>query len=346
MKKHVHGGNVYQHKNVTDFSANLNPLGMPESVRDAAIGGVCRSERYPDPDSLELREAIAAAAGTEASKVICGNGAAELIFLLAAAKKPKKALLPAPTFAEYETALSACGCECVFYRLKEETGFCLKEDFIEAITEGTELVYLCNPNNPTGVLTEKTSLLRILDRCRSVGALLVIDECFLELTGKKELYTMEDQLSGGSLFLLKAFTKTYAMAGLRLGYGLTEEQELLDQMNGLRQPWSVSLPAACAGLAALKETAYVKRSVDYISRERKWLSERLRSFPMKLYEGSANYLFFYCDRKGLWEALLSRGILIRDCSNYRGLSKGYYRIAVRTHEENEALIRALKLCFS
>ncbi len=343
--KHIHGGNIYRNSGALDFSANLNPLGMPEAVREAARRGVEASEHYPDPDCTELRAAIGKAEGVDARQVICGNGAAELIFLLAQAKRPKKALLTAPAFAEYEQALSAGGCECRFYQLLPERGFRMGEDYLEALTEDLDMAFLCNPNNPTGLLTERALLTKVLERCREKGILLVLDECFLDFLEDKASYAMGGSLAGGGLFLLKAFTKTYACAGLRLGYGLCADEALLDGMNELRQPWSVSLPAQMAGVAALSQTDFVKESVRYVREEREWLKRRLADLPLILYGGSANYLFFYCGEKELSGALLREGILIRDCSNYRGLGPGYYRAAVRTREENEKLLAALEKIF-
>lgn len=339
--KHIHGGNIYKYGKILDFSANLNPLGMPEKVKEAARESIDAAEHYPDPDCQGLREALGEKERILADKIICGNGAAELIFLLAAALKPEKALLVAPSFAEYEQALKACGCQCRYYELKEKNQFCMQEAYLEALTDDTDIAFLCNPNNPTGALCSREFLDKVLDKCRKLGILLVIDECFLDFLEEKDRYTMKDRLPGGGLFILKAFTKIYAMAGLRLGYGLTEEKELLENMNILRQPWSVSVPAQAAGICALSETEYVKASVSYVKKERIWLEEQLTRYPFHVYKGSANYLFFGADRIDLKEALIPMGILIRDCGNYRGLEKGYYRIAVRTHEENMELIEAL-----
>ncbi|MCD2491189.1 aminotransferase class I/II-fold pyridoxal phosphate-dependent enzyme [Lacrimispora sp. NSJ-141] len=339
--KHIHGGNIYQYGKILDFSANLNPLGMPERVKTAARESIDRSEHYPDPYCTELREAIGRAEGISPGHIICGNGAAELIFLLAAAKRPKQALLTAPTFAEYGQALEAFGCRCRYYPLDRVNGFQIGRDYLEALTEETDIAFLCNPNNPTGMLTGRDFLKEVLLKCRRLGIFLVLDECFLELTGEKERVSMAGSISEGGIFLLRAFTKSYAMAGLRLGYGMTADTFLIERLNELRQPWSVSVPAQAAGIQALRETDFLEASVCYIRNERQWLLEHMRSYPFTVYEGSANYLFFHGDRTDLKEALVRRRILIRDCGNYQGLCPGYYRIAVRTRKENETLLNAL-----
>ena len=339
--KHIHGGNIYRHRGALDFSANLNPLGMPEAVKEAAMAGVEASEHYPDPDCTELRCAIAAAEGVRPEQVICGNGAAELIFLLALALKPRRALLTAPAFAEYEQALSACGCECEFYGLKPQRGFKLEEDYLDALSEDLDIAFLCNPHNPTGVLTDRDFLKRVLERCKKNGILLALDECFLDFREDRAALSMGGEVPGGGLFLLKAFTKTYACAGLRAGYGLSADEGLLERMNALRQPWSVSLPAQRAGIAALSLKGFAEESAGYVRTERAWLEARLKELPLTVYPGSVNYIFFKSARADLGEALLKEGILIRSCENYRGLAPGYFRCAVRGRAENEALIGAL-----
>lgn len=345
MARHTHGGNIYQYENVLDFSANLNPLGMPEAVRRAAISGVERAEHYPEPDCAELRERIGRRLGVGTGQVIFGNGATELIFLAAAAIRPKRALLLAPTYAEYEEAFSAYGCECRYHFLREEDGFLPGEDFLEAVTGEYDLVAVCNPNNPTGLLLGRDFIGRLLERCREAGSILFLDESFMELTGKKETASAEPFLGEGPLFLLKSMTKTYAMAGLRLGYAVSGNGELIERMYRYKPSWNVSVPAQAAGEAAFSETMYLARSVRYIGEERRFLLERLAAFPVRVYGGTANYLFFSCGRKELREAFLEQGVLIRDCGNYRGLKAGYYRVAVRTHAENQQLLHVFGQVF-
>lgn len=345
MARHTHGGNIYQYENILDFSANLNPSGMPEPVRRAAVSGVGRAEHYPEPDCVRLREMIGRRLGTGPEQIICGNGATELIFLAAAAIQPKRALLFAPTYAEYEEAFSAYGCECQYHFLREEDGFRPGEGFLEAVTGEYDLVAVCNPNNPTGVLLERDFIGRLLEKCRKTGSLLFLDESFMDLTGKGENASAELFLSSEQLFLLRSMTKTYAMAGLRLGYAVSGNRELIDTMYRYKPSWNVSVPAQAAGEAALSERAYLEASVRYIETERRFLMESLKAFPVRVYGGTANYLFFFSRRKELKEAFLEHGILIRDCGNYRGLTAGYYRVAVRTHAENEQLLRVFGQVF-
>lgn len=338
MIKHAHGGNVYEYRNCIDFSANCNPLGTPESVKRAIIESLEHISDYPQVGYAPLRQAIGTYEAVSAEHIICGNGAAELIFSLCLAIRPKKALVLAPTFAEYEQALTSVGCAVEHYILKEELMFRIQEDFLERLTSELDMVFVCNPNNPTGILTERSFLLRVLERCRENGILLVVDECFQDFIKEPEAYTLKEQIAeNDNLFLLKAFTKRYAMAGVRLGYGICSNQEILERMTCVTQPWNVSTMAQAAGITALKETEYVEKGRQLILREAGYLRREMEGLGLTVYPSEANYLFF----KGpeyLFEACVEHGILIRDCSNYPGLCEGYYRTAVKKHEDNVRLI--------
>ena len=342
MMKHVHGGDVYKYKNCLDFSANCNPLGTPERVKQAIIESVERLEDYPEVGCGRLKEAIAQYEQVEKKEVICGNGAAELIYSLCRAKKPKKALLPAPTFAEYEQALSSVDCEIRYFFLEEKEDFRVKESYLEALTDDLDILFLCNPNNPTGILMERDFLEKVLLRCRDKGIFAVVDECFLDFVREPENYTLKAYLKEYKhLFILKAFTKRYAIAGVRLGYGLCADEKILEQMEFMTQPWNVSAMAQAAGLAALKETDYVEAGRKLVFEEAEYMKREMEKLGLKVFPSQANYIFF----KGpemLFEQCVEKGILIRDCSNYPGLSKGYFRVAVKRHERNVKLIEVLK----
>ena len=342
METHIHGGDIYSRSFELDYSVNINPLGIPRAVKEAAEKGVALSEHYPDVQCRTLKRAIERKEGVSREAVICGNGAAELIFAIALGIRPGKALLAAPGFAEYEQALRAAGCSISYYTLKEENGFEAGRDFVDMVTEDLDMVFLCNPNNPTGIAYSRDFLRDVLVKCRECKVVLVVDECFIEFMDSPMEYTMRPFLEEyDNLFLLKAFTKTYAMAGLRLGYGLSSSHALLEAMAAVMQPWNVSIPAQMAGTAALAETGYVESARNLIRSERKYLTDNLRQLGLTVYDGAANFIFF----KGpvnLGEACKDAGILLRDCSNYHSLGAGYFRIAVRTRKENELLVKTMQ----
>jgi threonine-phosphate decarboxylase len=337
-----HGGDIYNHKIKLDFSSNVNLLGIPQGVIQAACEGVTLSYCYPDTQCLELREAISAAEQIPMEQIICGNGAADMIFSCVLSIKPKKALVPIPTFYEYEQALRIMDCEIGYYQTKEDTNFTMSEDFLELITEEVDIIFLCNPNNPTGNLINRKLMEEILNRCEKYDILLVVDECFMDFVQRRGDYTIKDLCNKSKhLFILKAFTKLYAMPGLRLGYGLCSNNELINRMKQSMQPWNVSIPAQLAGIAALKEKEYVKHSLELLKDERIYMINELIKLRFKIYESMANYIFFKAE-KGLYEKCLKKGILIRDCSNYKGLEEGYYRIVIKTREDNKQLIEVLR----
>ena len=341
MQIQVHGGDIYSKAYRLDFSTNINPFGMPESLKQAAIKGIDASIHYPDVQCRELINAISKKEEISSDWIICGNGAAELLFSLVSAKKPQKALLVSPGFAEYEQALKTVNCDIRYYELSKERGFLLGEEYLESLQQDLDIVFLCNPNNPTGLLIPTELLKKIVDICKEKQIFLVLDECFLEFVSDELMNPQKKLLKGmPNVFILKAFTKMYGMPGLRLGYGLCSDIPLLEQMHQMTQPWNVSVPAQFAGVAACKETDFVVKTRIYITQEREYLSNELKRLKFTVYDSQANYIFFEAP-KNFWDLCDKENILIRDCSNYRGLTKGYYRIAVKTRQENEELIRVL-----
>lgn len=339
MSYHTHGGDVYRNKNVIDFSANCNPFGTPKSVKEAAVQAMEEVFHYPDTDCQELREAIGVYEEVQPEWIICGNGAADLIYRLVLGTKPKQAVLFAPTFAEYEQALEIVNCEVKHYELKEENGFCVEETLLDWITEKTDIVFLCNPNNPTGQTIDRDMLIKILDRCKKQNIVVILDECFLEFLDEPNRYEMSD-LRGEypNLLIIKAFTKIFSMPGLRLGYAISSNQDILEEMSWKLQQWNVSVPAQMAGVAALeKPKEYIRQTREYVSGQREYMRNIMKMMGYVVFASKANYLFFK-GRPGLEKEALEAGFLIRDCQNYEGLSEGFYRIAVRTKEENERLI--------
>ena len=270
-----------------------------------------------------------------------------MIYRYVYAVRPKKILVTAPCFAEYEGAWQSLWAsydvpETAVYSLDHQD-FCIKEDILTLIErEMPEVIFLCNPNNPTGVLIPVQILASIAECCKDNKIRLFLDECFMDFTGREEENSLVEKLKEyPNLMILKAFTKMYAMAGVRLGFGLTADTELIDRMYQAGPPWNVSVLASAAGKAALKEDDFVKETVQYIRKEKEYLYQALDTLRVQYWKSAANYILLKADRD-LKERLIAAGILIRDCSNYRNLSEGYFRIAVKSHADNEKLIAALK----
>lgn len=338
-----HGGNIYEHPNVLDFSANCNCYGMPEAVRLAARAGVDASQVYPDEKCSRLREAIGVYESVDPSQVLCGSGASQLLLALALALRPKRALLVAPDFGEYERVLEAAGTQTVYFDSSFAEQFGLNDAFFSQMKScGAQLVMLSNPNNPTGVLRRRGKLKKLLTIAAECRMTVVVDECFLEFAADAaECSVIPFLHEYPNLVVVRAFTKTYACAGLRIGYLLCRDEKLLARCCSLMPAWSVSQPAAMAGIAAANQRAWLKETAARIAAERDWLRGQLIQLGCEVSDAQANYLFFFA-REGLYESCLAQGILIRDCSSYRTLGAGAYRVCVRLRAENEQLLRAIR----
>ena len=340
LNKYEHGGDVYSRSVEHDFSANINPLGLPDQVLLEISDSLWRCESYPDPCCRELVHAISEYEWFPSGRIVCGNGAADLIYRIISAFRPGRALICAPTFSEYEKALSEHGCTVIRHYLRASDGFVLKDDILCKITDDIDMLFLCTPNNPTGVTISPGLLERISAKCRETGTFLVVDECFLDFVqGSAELSSKPYMHERSAV--IKAFTKIFAMPGVRLGYALFGSEEAAGAVAAAGQAWSVSTPAQAAGLAALRMKGYIEKTVETVTAERGFLEEGLRSLGLEFVPSEANFILLRCSRP-LDELLLKHGIAVRSCDNYEGLGTGWFRVAVRLREENTLLLAALK----
>ena len=339
--KNPHGGDIYDGEISLDFSANTNPFGTPQGVLEAVSQSLKDVHRYPDPYCRKLVQAISQFEGVPQSYILCGNGAAELIYAYCEALHPETAAELAPTFSEYALGLARTGCAPKEYVLSKENGFQVDWGFLDFLkTEMPQAVFLCNPNNPTGQIMESELLKEILAFTREKGIHLFVDECFLDLSeGGESLKGLLEENS--QLFLLKAFTKSYGMAGIRLGYGLCADPALLGKMAQAVQPWNVSSLAQAAGAAALKEGDFLEKTRTLVFEQRRWLKAQLESLGFWVSDSKTNYLLFE-GPEGLDKVLRKQHIAIRSCGNYHGLGTAWYRIAVRLPEENKRLMDAIR----
>lgn len=336
-----HGGDIYAGNVELDFSANTNPLGTPDSVKAAVSSCLDGLSHYPDPYCRRLVAAVAEHENVPESFVLCGAGAAELIYAYAVAARPNSIVELAPTFAEYSLPLKSA--RISRFPLKEENGFRVPEGFLDHIDEiKPDTVFLCNPNNPTGLLAGPELIKAAADKCRAVGARLFLDECFIDLTDRGESF-VPHLGEYPNVVILKAFTKSYGMAGLRLGYCLSSDAALLSDLSRAVQLWNVSTVAQAAGVAALAETGFLEKTRAYVKRERPRLADGLRSLGLTVFESDTVFLLIK-GPVGLDEKLLVKGIKIRNCANFPGLTEGYYRIALKLPEENRRLLDSIGEC--
>lgn len=340
MMRQIHGGDIYRNPVQYDFSVNTNPSGMPDSVRDALHRAVEDCGHYPDMDQAELKKAVGGMLGVPEKTLVFGNGASELFMAVVRGIAPKKAVIPVPSFYGYEYAAKAAAGEIVYCEGKAEENFCAWEKLSAFLTKETDLLFLANPNNPTGKLMDRKELRSVLACCRERGIYVVLDECFVSFCAG-ECSMLEEAGHYENLILVNAFTKSFAIPGVRLGYLVCFDEKLLQRIRRQLPEWNVSVFAQAAGIACVAQKNYLRRTAAYVKKERDFLEEGLRALGITVFSGEANFLLLYSGRD-LYGELLEQGILIRDCQNFRGLSRGYYRIAVKSREENEVLLRAVK----
>lgn len=353
MSKVVHGGNIDElsrkynlnKEELIDFSANINPIGVNKNVKMELIRAIDKIERYPDITYYDLKSSISKFEDIEVKDLTLGNGAAEVIFNLVRALKPRKVLIPAPTFGEYEEAVLSINGSIEYYYLGENNNWNISEEILNYINEDIDMIFICNPNNPTGNLTNKDTILSIAKKALKTSTIVVIDESFLDFVKENNNYTAVDLLSDyKNIFILKSMTKFFAIPGIRIGYGISKNQDVIRKIDDISVPWNVNIMAERASIVALEEKDYIDDTIAYIEKEKDFLFNELSKIEkIKVFKPSVNFIMFktleFIDLK---EKMLSENIIIRSCSNYKGLDRNYYRIAVRTRKENEKLISTLK----
>lgn len=353
MSNVVHGGNIEEltrkynldKEKLIDFSANINPLGLNQNVKKTIIEAIEEINIYPDITYYNLKKSISSYEKINLDYLTLGNGAAEVIFNLVRAISPKKALLPAPTFGEYEEALLSVNSKIEYYMLKEGNNWDIDIDMLDKINEEIDMIFICNPNNPTGKLTEKNLLIEILEKAKDYNCVVAIDESFLDFVKENEDYTLINYIEDyKNLFIIKSLTKFFAMPGLRIGYGITYDKTLINKINSISVPWNINVLAEKSAIKALEEKDYINDTINYIENEKDRFYYELCKFnDLKVFKPSVNYIMFKVKKDiDLKEEMMKENIIIRSCSNYIGLDNKYYRVAVRKREENKRFIDILK----
>lgn len=349
LRARAHGGSAQSlgiaceggASDLIDFSVNVNPAGPSPRAVAAARKALSRIDAYPDRESLALVRALARAQGVPEDTIVCGAGASDIIWRLAAAVRPKRIVVCAPTFSEYAEAASYYGACVQEFPLSEADDFDVPASFARAIEGPGDVAYLCNPNNPTGRLVDPRVIDAAACRCEQAGALLVVDECFLGFApDARERSVAARAACSRHVAVLSAFTKLYGMAGLRLGYLISGNAQLIEGIRRAGQAWPVSSVAEAAGIAALEDVEYVSRTRDVLAGERAWLSHELSSLGLSVVPSDANFLLVRTPAKDIPERLYNQGVLVRTCDSFSVLSRFWCRVAVRTRKENARLAMA------
>ena len=383
-----HGGNIYKIfrekniKEILDYSSNINPYGIPESLKKRITENLEILERYPDPDYIELRQKLAHLNKVDVSNIILGNGATEIIFLFMKVINPKKILIAAPTFGEYERAAKATErvedssilgnsnkkkddekssgkqkIEIEYFELKESDDFKLNiHNLKNELEKKYDLLIICNPNNPTGKFLKLSETEQILKECNKYNTKLFIDEAFIDFLkdGMKEsiINTKENKQN---LFVARAFTKFFAIPGLRLGYGIYFDKKLEKGISEKKEPWSVNNIAEIAGLTVLDDTEYIEKTLKWITEEKIYMYEKLNEINgIKPYKTEVNFITVKIENNFILKGLnvkilrgkmIEKGILIRDASNFNFLDERFFRLAIKDRKNNDRVIETLKKIF-
>jgi threonine-phosphate decarboxylase len=351
MKPLTHGGGVAQAARqlgiptaeILDFSASINPLGVPDQVLRAARAALADAVHYPEIDAASLREALAEYHGLPAENLLPGSGSTELLYLLPQVLKPRRALLVTPAFSEYERALLQAQVSLDFFPLSPEDGFQLDPDkLLRALPTDTDLILLANPGNPSGAGIDPDVIESLARQVRG-QAVLAVDEAFADFCPQRSV--LKRVAGHGNLYVFRSLTKFYAIPGLRAGY-LAGPTRGIARLAAARLPWTLSTPALAAAKACLGEDEYRQRTLAMIPLLREGLMQGLDALGLQVFPGEANYLLARLpdgapDATFLAAGLRLQGILVRDCEDFPPLEGRYLRLAVRSADENRRLLQAL-----
>ncbi|WP_392486731.1 pyridoxal phosphate-dependent aminotransferase [Haloimpatiens sp. FM7315] len=345
----VHGGDIYTQgvlKGVllTDFSSNINPLGVPLSFRENIEEAVNNCERYPDIKYREVLNSLKDYTGIDKEYFVLGNGAAEIIDLSISCFK--SIVIVVPSFLEYELDAKRQGLSIEYSSLLKEDMEYDYEDILKKM-EKSEALIIGNPNNPNGSVIDQDKFKDILDYCEEKGKKIIIDEAFIEFVGDREKSFTKYLEKYSCLFIIRALTKFFGMPGIRFGYGLSGDSSFLKKVRDRQNPWNINCFAETAVKYVLKDQKYIEKSLKWIVEERKYMTTELKklSFIDKVFDTKANFLLIKLKNKDiqkLYDYCLSSGILIRKCDNFRGLDEHYVRFAVKDREKNNKLLSVLK----
>ena len=357
MNVEQHGGNIYKASkkygiakdDILDFSANINPLGIPHRLRDIFVSNLKDVENYPDPECMALKNAIANYVGVSTDNIIVGNGASEIIGMLFTVLSLKRVLIPAPTFSEYQRFAVGYGCELDFFILKEQDNFKLDiGKLLENLTWDLDAVLLCNPNNPTSTLINRSDMKLLIKEAKEKGITVIIDEAFIELTDGGNSNSVADLLEiYDNLFIIRAFTKVFAIPGVRLGYGLGNPK-IISKMWSMKIPWPVNTFACLVA-------EFLPQAGEYLQKTQEWLVKEKDRFYNQLceidylhpFKPETNFILIkiehpYITSSILRDKMLSKGIMIRDASNFTSLDNRFIRVAIKDRESNKRFLATIK----
>ena len=356
-KDHFHGSDLekieeiygIKKEEIVSFSANVNPLGVSPLLRTTLADKIDAITTYPDREYTSLRKCIAAYCGTDYENVIVGNGSTELISLFIQIEHPKKAMIIGPTYSEYEREISLGGGTTLYYPLREKDDFRLDvNDFISHLNENIDLLVICNPNNPTSSCITSTDMRRILDACKEYDIYVMVDETYVEFAeNMEEIDSVPLTNYYNNIVILRGTSKFFAAPGLRLGYAITGNRDLIKAINTRKNPWTINSLAVVAGETMFSDTAYIKETKDLITKERARMYQAFCESPdYKVYKPSGNFMLVRILRndltsQDLFDRAIREKMMIRDCSTFPFLDNKYIRFCIMNPEDNDRLLHCL-----
>ncbi|UCC58945.1 MAG: threonine-phosphate decarboxylase [Candidatus Bathyarchaeum sp.] len=359
LSPYFHGGNVWELSEkynipldqLIDFSISTNPLGVPEKALQNIRQSLNLISHYPDPDHEWLLEALSNSADVEPDNVIVGNGSTELIYLFTEVfiESGYEVIIPVPTFSEYKAATERFGGNMTFINCDPAKNFQLNfEELKRAISKKTRIIFLCNPNSPTGCLHEKDDILRFIGFAAEKNVLVFLDEDYIDFVDDSKRYSMAEYVGDyDNLFVLRSLTKFFGLAGARIGFGIASPT-LVEILRRAKMPWSVNSLAMFGAVEAVKDEDFIKKSRLLLQRSKREMLEMFRAIPwLKVYPSETNFLLVEIIQgeltsTQLQKGLAKRGFLIRDCKDFDGLHHRFFRVTVRRPEENIKLIETIK----
>ncbi len=357
IKKQFHGSDlesvekVYgiKKENLVNFAANVNPLGVSPKLRTSLADSINVIESYPDREYSALRKSIASYANIKVDNVFVGNGSTELISIIIQIKKPKKACIIGPTYSEYEREITIGGGRCQYFPLKSKDLFKLDVDELaHFLTPDFDMLVICNPNNPTSTAINTSDMRKILDVCKEKDILCMVDETYVEFVDDLDDITSVSLTEYyNNLIVLRGISKFFAAPGLRLGYGICGNKDLIEAINSKKNPWSINSLAAVAGEIMFEDTQYISDTRRLIKNERERIFKTLStSKVLELYEPSANFILIQIKKHGLtstevFERAVKKGFMIRDCSTFPFLDDKFIRFCFMDPQSNTRLVEFL-----
>lgn len=352
MRDRSHGGNIWKYltarSDITDFSVNINPLGISKKIKSSILDNIDKLGYYPEPESSRLKRGLAKFHGLSANNFLIGNGSIELIHLIPRALGAKAVLIPAPTFSEYEFAAKSNNAACLFLKSIEKDNFKIDVSKLITLVPKADLVFLCNPDNPTGSALGRQEILSLLKACKKCGVTLVIDEAFMDfVTPENRIAMGRESAKSKKLLVIKSLTKFFVLPGIRIGYAIGH-RDTIDKLSRFTYPWNVNTLAQIIAEEAVNDKQYIARTEGIIRSEMAYLFENLNKIRgLRAYPSNANFFLCKLENSGVKNAeelsrkLIGKGVLVRNCDNFRGLDDRFFRVAVKGRGDNIKLISAL-----